>query len=100
VLTAPSQVDENGVANRKARLMRMRSKASEFWFAGVIQKPTRAELEEARHHAAHDLEPQEDGHQHLSSGDYSGDYELDGKAADGHQYDGRHSIQGEELRKH
>jgi ubiquinol-cytochrome c reductase cytochrome b subunit len=100
VLTAPSEVDENGVANRKARLMRMRAKASQFWFAGVIQKPTRAELEEARHHAAHDLEPQEDGHQHLSSGDYSGDYELDGKAADGHQYDGRHSIQGEELRKH
>jgi ubiquinol-cytochrome c reductase cytochrome b subunit len=100
VLTAPSEADENGVANRKARMMRLRAKASQFWFAGVIQKPTRAELEEARHHAAHDLEPHEDGHQHLSSGDYSGDYELDGKAADGHQYDGRHSIQGEELRKH
>jgi ubiquinol-cytochrome c reductase cytochrome b subunit len=99
VLTAPSEVDENGVANRKARLSRIRAKASQFWFAGVIQKPTRAELEEARHHAAHDLERHEDGHQHLSSGDYSGDYELDGKPADGHQYDGRHSIQGEELRK-
>jgi hypothetical protein len=41
-----------------------------------------------------------DGHQHLPAGDYSGDYELDGSAADGHQFDGRHSIEGEELRKH
>jgi len=40
----------------------------------------------------------EDGHQHLSGGDYEGDYELDGQPADGHQFDGRHSIEGDELR--
>ena len=40
----------------------------------------------------------EDGHQHLSGGDYEGEYELDGHPADGHQFDGRHSIEGDELR--
>ena len=30
---------------------------------------------------------------------YKGDYELDGQPADGHQFDGRHGIEGDELRK-
>jgi len=63
-----------------------------------IRKPTREELEEARHHAEHELAVHDDGHQHLSGGDYEGDYELDGQPADGHQFDGRHSIEGDELR--
>jgi ubiquinol-cytochrome c reductase cytochrome b subunit len=100
VLTAPAEADENGVANRSDRLGRLRSKLSEFYFADNVQKPTREELEEAHHHAAHELAKHEDGHQHLSGGDYTGDYELDGHAADGHQFDGRHAIEGEELRKH
>jgi hypothetical protein len=33
-------------------------------------------------------------------GDYTGDYELDGQPADGHQFDGRHDVAGEELRSH
>jgi ubiquinol-cytochrome c reductase cytochrome b subunit len=97
---APTEADENGVANRKVRMMRLRSKASSFWYGKNIQKPTREELDEAQHHADHELAVHEDGHQHLSGGDYSGTYELDGQPADGHQFDGRHSIEGEELRKH
>ncbi len=96
----PSAEDENGVPNRHVKIDRLRARLSQAWYSDNIQNPTREELEEARHHAAHELERHEDGHQHLSGGDYSGDYELDGTAADGHQYDGRHSIEGDELRKH
>ena len=95
----PTEADENGVANRKVKVMRLRAKLSQFWVAHNIQKPTHEELEEARHHAEHELAVHDDGHQHLSGGDYEGDYELDGHPADGHQFDGRHSIEGDELRK-
>jgi ubiquinol-cytochrome c reductase cytochrome b subunit len=98
VLALPSEADENGVANRKARMMRLRAKLSRWWNAYTIQKPTREELEAAQHHAEHELAVHEDGHQHLSGGDYSGEYELDGQTADGHQFDGRHAIEGDELR--
>jgi ubiquinol-cytochrome c reductase cytochrome b subunit len=100
VLPTPTAADENGVANRKVRLMRLRAKLSQLWFGSNIQKPTREELEEAHAHAAHELEPGPDGHQHLIEGEYAGEYELDGVAADGHQYDGRHPIDGDELRPH
>jgi ubiquinol-cytochrome c reductase cytochrome b subunit len=95
----PTEADEHGVANRNVRLMRLRSKLSHYWFGDAIQKPTAAELEEAHAHAEHELALHDDGHQHLSGGDYEGEYELDGQPADGHQFDGRHSIEGEELRK-
>ena len=98
LLPTPTAEDENGVANRKVKVMRLRSKLSHFWVGSNIQKPTYDELQEARHHAEHELAVHEDGHQHLSGGDYSGQYELDGQAADGHQFDGRHGIEGEELR--
>ncbi|MGA8208988.1 MAG: ubiquinol-cytochrome c reductase cytochrome b subunit [Nocardioidaceae bacterium] len=99
VLAPPSEADTNGVANRKVKLMQLRAKLSHFWFAENIQKPTRGELDEARHHAAHELAVHDDGHQHLSGGDYTGDYELDGTRADGHQYDGRTPMEGDHLRK-
>jgi quinol---cytochrome-c reductase cytochrome b subunit len=95
----PSKADTNGVANRKVALVRLRARLSHFWFASNIQKPTAEELEEARHHAEHELAQHEDGHQHLTGDDYQGQYELDGQPADGHQFDGRHGIEGDELRK-
>jgi ubiquinol-cytochrome c reductase cytochrome b subunit len=95
----PSEVDENGVANRHVRLARLRTRLANKWYEGDIEKPTRAELEAAHDHAAHDLAVGDDGHQHLTSGDYTGDYELDGQTADGHQFDGRRATQGDELRK-
>ena len=100
MLPMPTEADENGVANRHVALMRLRAKASNFWFGKNIQKPTEEELQAAREHATHELAFHEDGHQHLTEGEYSGDYELDGTRADGHQYDGRTAIEGDELRKH
>ena len=99
ILPTPTEADENGVANRKVKVMRLRARLSRFWAGSNIQKPTTTELEEARHHAEHELAVHDDGHQHLSTGEYTGAYELDGKPADGHQFDGRHGIEGDELRK-
>ncbi|MDX6301571.1 MAG: ubiquinol-cytochrome c reductase cytochrome b subunit [Nocardioidaceae bacterium] len=95
----PAASDENGVRNRNAPLQRTRAKASRFWFGKNIQKPTAEELDEAKHHAEVELRVHEDGHQHLMSDGYSGNYELDGQPADGHQFDGRHDTEGDELRK-
>jgi ubiquinol-cytochrome c reductase cytochrome b subunit len=100
VLPPPTEADENGVANRKVRVMRLRSKLSRYWFGSNIQKPTAFELEEAHAHAQHQLAVASDGHQHLTESGYEGDYEFDGQPADGHQFDGRHGIEGDELRKH
>ena len=54
-------------------------------YADNVQKPTAAELEEAHHHAdhVHELE-----------------HAMEGHSADGHQFDGRHPVDGEELRNH
>ena len=100
VYSLPAGTDENGVAAPGSRKNKLRAKLSRYFYGSNIQKPTREELEEARHHAEHELAMHSDGHQHLPAGDYSGDYELDGTPADGHQFDGRHGIDGEELRKH
>ena len=89
IAAAPTAEDTNGVANRKVALMRLRSKLSHFWYNDNIQKPTHEELEEARHHAEHELA------QHTGPG-----HELEEQRADGHQYDGRNAIEGDELRKH
>ena len=61
---------------------KLRARLSRLWYADNIQKPTKAELEEAHHHA--ELE-----HAH--------DVPLEGHAADGHQFDGRHDVTGDEL---
>jgi ubiquinol-cytochrome c reductase cytochrome b subunit len=100
IYTLEAGTDENGVVAPGTRKNKLRAKLSQFWFGPNVQKPTREELEEARHHAEHEMAIHDDGRQHLPAGDYSGEYELDGTPADGHQFDGRHSIEGEELRKH
>ncbi|MGZ4582217.1 MAG: cytochrome bc1 complex cytochrome b subunit, partial [Nocardioidaceae bacterium] len=48
-------VDENGVASKQARKDRLRNKLVDVWFGHNVQKPTREELEEAQHHAEHQL---------------------------------------------
>jgi ubiquinol-cytochrome c reductase cytochrome b subunit len=96
----PAAADENGVTSRQARVQMLRARLVNVWFGHNIQKPSLEDLEAAHHHAEHELEVGADGHQHLTSGEYSGDYELDGTPADGHQYDGRNDIAGDELRKH
>ena len=99
VLPEPAPADSNGVAARQYLLQKLRAKLSKSWFGYNIQKPTREELEAAKHHAEHELAQTVHGHQNLPPGDYSGHHELDGHPADGHQFDGRHPVEGEELRK-
>jgi ubiquinol-cytochrome c reductase cytochrome b subunit len=51
VLPEPSAVDENGVANPKARKHRLQAKLSRFYLGDVPRRPTAEELEHARAHA-------------------------------------------------
>ncbi len=99
VLPEPREADGNGVAARQLKVQKLRAMLSKSWFGYNIQKPTQQELEDARHHAEHELARTVHGHQNLPAGDYTGDHELDGHPADGHQFDGRHPVEGEELRK-
>ena len=82
VFELPAGEDANGVAAPGSRMNRLRARLSRAYFGHSVQKPTREELEEARHHAQHELE--------VHAGE--------AHAADGHQFDGRHDIHGEELR--
>jgi ubiquinol-cytochrome c reductase cytochrome b subunit len=75
--------DPNGVAAPNARLDQARAKLSKAWFATNVQKPTREELEEGHHHAEEELE-----YEHNTGLDLQ---------ADGHQYDGRHDVTGDDL---
>ncbi len=83
VFSTNGKVDENGVAAPGGRLDGVRAKLSTLMYADNVQKPTADELEKARHHAEHEHE--------LTAA-------LDGRAADGHQFDGHHAVDGESLR--
>jgi ubiquinol-cytochrome c reductase cytochrome b subunit len=82
VYAGVSGTDANGVSAPSARIDQARAKLSKAWFATNVQKPTAEELEEGHHHA-------EIEHEH--------DLPLEGHAADGHQFDGRHDVEGDEL---
>jgi ubiquinol-cytochrome c reductase cytochrome b subunit len=82
VFTPASETDGNGVPSPTARKDKLRARLAQYWYGSNIQKPTRAELEEAHHHA-------EVEHAHEAV--------LDGKRVDGHQFDGRHGLSGDEL---
>jgi ubiquinol-cytochrome c reductase cytochrome b subunit len=75
--------DVNGVEAPNARIDETRARLSKAWFATNVQKPTKAELEEGHHHAEEELE-----HEHALG--------LD-QQADGHQFDGRHDVAGDDL---
>jgi len=85
IMAAPTEADENGVAARKVHLNRLRYKLNQWWYSHNVQKPTAGELEEARHHAEHELA--------VHQGEI-------GHSADGHQFDGRSDTQDEQLRQH
>ncbi len=89
VYTPDGDSDENGVeapgGRIGARLNAVRGRLSRLMYADNVQKPTAAELEEAHHHAEHEHELQA---------------ALDGVSADGHQFDGHHSVDSETLRGH
>ncbi|HEY0470445.1 MAG TPA: ubiquinol-cytochrome c reductase cytochrome b subunit [Kribbella sp.] len=44
------ETDENGVRAPRRMLNKIRARLSRFYYEDAIQKPTRAEIEEARHH--------------------------------------------------
>jgi ubiquinol-cytochrome c reductase cytochrome b subunit len=75
--------DTNGVDAPNARADQIRARLSKAWFATNVQKPTAAELEEGHHHAVEELE-----YEHSAGLDLT---------ADGHQYDGRHDVAGDDL---
>ena len=83
VYAGVSGPDENGVDAPHGKLDELRAKASHAWFADNVQKPTQEELEEGHHHAEHEHELQAP---------------MEGHAADGHQFDGHHLVEGEKLR--
>ncbi len=85
VFVPAPEVDRNGVEAPTGPLEKLRARLSRLWYADNIQKPTAAELEEAHHHA-------EIEHEH--------DLPLEGRSADGHQFDGRHDVTGEEMSRH
>ncbi|MCZ4499619.1 MAG: menaquinol-cytochrome c reductase cytochrome b subunit precursor [Marmoricola sp.] len=82
VYAGRSGTDANGVSAPAAKVDEIRAKLSKAWFATNVQKPTKEELEAGHHHA--ELE-------HLH------DAPLEGHAADGHQYDGRHDVADQDL---
>jgi quinol---cytochrome-c reductase cytochrome b subunit len=79
-LALPAEADSNGVPAPVTRMDRMRARLSSFYYADDIQKPTVAELEEARHHHTADGPLVEGGH-HLgieTGGQVGGDeFELE-----------------------
>ena len=84
VFTPAISTDSNGVASPTGRKDRLRARLSQWWYGHNVQKPTAAELSAAHHHTV-----EEDAH----------NAPLEGHAADGHQYDGRHELAaGEEMR--
>jgi ubiquinol-cytochrome c reductase cytochrome b subunit len=83
VYTPEAEADENGVAAPHSRLNAIRARLSKLMFADNVQKPTKEELEEGHHHAEEEHELQA---------------ALEGRPADGHQFDGHHAVEGETLR--
>lgn len=88
VYVPESETDANGVVAPGSRGQRLRARISRLSYADNVQRPSREELEEAHEHAEHveherDLEIGGEGH-----------------SADGHQFDGIHEVEGEELRSH
>jgi ubiquinol-cytochrome c reductase cytochrome b subunit len=75
VYVPESDTDENGVVAPGTRLERVRARLSRAMYADNVQKPTLAELEEARHHAEHEREL-EAGLDHPASGHEFDDHAL------------------------
>jgi len=74
--------DANGVAAPGGRIRAARARLSAKWFGHNVQKPTKEEFEAGHVHAEHEHE--------LQAG-------LD-HPADGHQYDGHHTVEEDSLR--
>jgi ubiquinol-cytochrome c reductase cytochrome b subunit len=76
----PAPEDDPDLSDGQRRRENLRRRATRFYFADTLRKPTRAELEEAAHHAAH-----EDGNGHAVGDGHDGN----GHDGNGH---GHHAI--------
>jgi ubiquinol-cytochrome c reductase cytochrome b subunit len=83
VWSPEAEADANGVPAPNGRLSRVRARLSALMFADNVQKPTAEELAAGHHEADHEHELQT---------------AMEGRAADGHQFDGHHEVHGETLR--
>jgi ubiquinol-cytochrome c reductase cytochrome b subunit len=83
IYSPDGDADENGVEAPNGRLNALRARLSTMMYADNVQKPTREELEEGHHHAEEEHELQA---------------AMEGRPADGHQFDGHHAVEGESLR--
>jgi len=83
VYTPGGGTDANGLEERGGRLDGLRGRLSTLMYADNIQPVTAEEIAAAHRHA-------DDEHVLQSP--------VDGEAADGHQFDGHHSVEGENLR--
>jgi ubiquinol-cytochrome c reductase cytochrome b subunit len=79
-----AEIDANGVpAPKPGRLSGIRNRIRHVWYSDNVQKPTPDELHAGHHHVEHEHE--------LQSG-------VEGRSADGHQFDGHHLVEDETLR--
>ena len=80
------ELDPNGIpAPATGRLSGLRNRLRHLVWSDNVQKPTPEELAEGHHHAEHEHELQAP---------------VEGKVADGHQFDGHHLVDDEHLRSH
>jgi ubiquinol-cytochrome c reductase cytochrome b subunit len=118
LLPPPSDANDHHIVGRRGLRKRLRAKLSSFYFAGNLQMPSREQLQLSRWNAAVDAtsslgrQPQPDdarvddavdptsfpARPHRPDDTRSSD-RSEGKAADGHQFDGRHQVQGQPLRR-
>ncbi len=83
VYTPNGATDANGLEDSRGRLDGLRGRLSTLMYADNVQPVTAEDIEAAHHHA--------DGEHALQA-------PLEGHSADGHQFDGHHSVDGENLR--
>ena len=86
VLEAPTGDRRERRRGPQGRAQRLRARLSQFWFGDNVQKPT-AEPSSKRPSTTPSTSwpPTRTGTS--TCGDYTGEYELDGTVADGHQFD-------------
>ena len=57
VLEAPAETDKNGVRTPGGRVAKLKARMQAFYFDGAVDKPTVAEVQDARHHHDHNGHP-------------------------------------------
>ena len=101
VLPMPTEADENGVANRKVKLMRLRAQGCRSSGSATTSRsrPARSSRRPGTTPST-SWRCTRTGTSTSPAATTRATTSSTASAADGHQFDGRHSIEGDELRKH